>query len=167
MNSPTSATAGSGSCSRASTSSRGPRALANVELPLIYAGVKADQRRRAGRWRRSTPSGWSIESTTFPSELSGGQQQRVAVARALVTNPSIILADEPTGNLDTHSTDEVLAIFDQLNAGGRTVVLITHEDEVAAHAKRVIRCATARSSATSVRRRSEPPPRPLACGGGD
>jgi putative ABC transport system ATP-binding protein len=77
----------------------------------------------------------------LPSELSGGQQQRVAVARAIVTNPSLILADEPTGNLDSRSTHDVLEIFERLNADGRTVVLITHEDEVAAHARRVIRLA--------------------------
>ncbi len=75
----------------------------------------------------------------LPSELSGGQQQRVAVARAIVTNPALILADEPTGNLDTSATKEVMEVFSRLNAEGRTVVLITHEDEVAANAKRVIR----------------------------
>jgi putative ABC transport system ATP-binding protein len=77
----------------------------------------------------------------LPSELSGGQQQRVAVARAIVTNPSLILADEPTGNLDSHSTADVLDIFEGLNAEGRTVVLITHEDEVARRARRVVRMA--------------------------
>jgi putative ABC transport system ATP-binding protein len=75
----------------------------------------------------------------LPSELSGGQQQRVAVARALVTNPAMILADEPTGNLDTASSGEVLGIFDQLSRQGRTIILITHEEEVAHHARRVIR----------------------------
>ena len=77
----------------------------------------------------------------LPSELSGGQQQRVAVARAIVTNPSLILADEPTGNLDSHSTEDVLGVFEALNADGRTVVLITHEHEVAERAGRVIRLA--------------------------
>jgi putative ABC transport system ATP-binding protein len=75
----------------------------------------------------------------MPSELSGGQQQRVAVARAIVTDPAIILADEPTGNLDSESTRDVLSVFDDLNADGRTVVVITHEDDVAHHAKRVVR----------------------------
>jgi putative ABC transport system ATP-binding protein len=113
-------------------------ALANVELPLGYAGLhRVERRRRAqqaldavgiGTWREHEPS-----------ELSGGQQQRVAVARAIVTNPSLILADEPTGNLDSHSTEDVLAIFAHLNEEGRTIVLITHEPDVAAQAKRVIR----------------------------
>jgi putative ABC transport system ATP-binding protein len=113
-------------------------ALENVELPLVYAGVKSKER-RARALRALELVGLGDRVNHVPSELSGGQQQRVAVARAVVTDPAIILADEPTGNLDTVSTGEVLAVFDRLNAEGRTVVLITHEDDVAAHARRVIR----------------------------
>ncbi|MFE2428849.1 ABC transporter ATP-binding protein [Streptomyces sp. NPDC059373] len=113
-------------------------AIAQVELPLAYAGVKSAERRRRATAALSVV-GLGDRINHRPNELSGGQQQRVAVARALVTSPAMLLADEPTGNLDSRSTDEVLGIFDRLNATGRTVVLITHEDEVARHAKRVIR----------------------------
>jgi putative ABC transport system ATP-binding protein len=114
------------------------RALANVELPLAYAGLgRAERRRRAELALASV--GMSDRVAHLPSELSGGQQQRVAVARAIVTNPALILADEPTGNLDSHSTAEVLRVFARLNGEGRTIVLITHEPDVAAQAKRVIR----------------------------
>jgi putative ABC transport system ATP-binding protein len=113
-------------------------ALANVELPLAYAGLgRAQRRRRASD--ALTAVGMADRVGHVPSELSGGQQQRVAVARAIVTNPSLILADEPTGNLDSHSTDDVLDIFDELHQQGRTIVLITHEDHVAAVAERVVR----------------------------
>jgi putative ABC transport system ATP-binding protein len=113
-------------------------ALVNVELPLAYAGLRGAERRgRAERALRSVGMGHRLNHQ--PAELSGGQQQRVAVARALVTNPSLILADEPTGNLDSHSTEDVLAIFAQLNEERRTVVLITHEPDVADQAKRVVR----------------------------
>ena len=110
----------------------------NVELPLTYAGVPRDER-KAGRSRRWSGSGWRIGSTHRPGELSGGQQQRVAVARALVTDPALILADEPTGNLDSVATADVLALFDELHEQGRTIVLITHEAEVAQRAHRIIR----------------------------
>ncbi|GAB7181850.1 ABC transporter ATP-binding protein [Kitasatospora sp. Ki12] len=113
-------------------------ALAQVELPLAYAGVRASERRRRALAALSLV-GLGERAGHKPNELSGGQQQRVAVARALVTAPAMLLADEPTGNLDSRSTEEVLALIDGLNATGRTVVLITHEDEVARHAKRVLR----------------------------
>jgi putative ABC transport system ATP-binding protein len=114
------------------------RALANVELPLQYAKLPKAQRRTRALGALAAV-GLSERTSHLPSELSGGQQQRVAIARALVTNPTLILADEPTGNLDTHSTEEVLGIFERLNRQGRTIVLITHEEEVARHASRVIR----------------------------
>jgi putative ABC transport system ATP-binding protein len=111
--------------------------LANVELPLIYAGVpRAERRERSVAALERVGLGSRLDHQ--PSELSGGQQQRAAVARAIVTNPPLILADEPTGNLDSHSTAEVLDVFSELNRDGRTVVLITHEDDVAARARRVI-----------------------------
>jgi putative ABC transport system ATP-binding protein len=113
-------------------------ALANVELPLAYAGLRgAERRKRAERALRSV--GMANRMRHQPSELSGGQQQRVAVARAIVTNPSLILADEPTGNLDSHATEDVLRIFARLNEEGRTVVLITHEPDVAEQTKRIVR----------------------------
>ncbi|MET8141494.1 ABC transporter ATP-binding protein [Sphaerisporangium sp. NPDC005288] len=113
-------------------------ALANVELPLAYGGVGAGARRRRAL-AALDQVGLSDRVQHEPNELSGGQQQRVAVARALVTAPSLLLADEPTGNLDTKSTADVLAILDRLSDAGRTIVLITHEDDVATHAKRVVR----------------------------
>ena len=114
------------------------RAIENVALPLQYAGVPRPQRReRAAAALRAV--GLEDRFDHRPAELSGGQQQRVAVARALVTNPGLILADEPTGNLDSNSTEEVLRMFEDLSDEGRTIVLITHEEEVAAHARRVIR----------------------------
>jgi putative ABC transport system ATP-binding protein len=118
-------------------------ALANVELPLAYAGL-GRRERRARAVAALAAVGMEDRLHHLPSELSGGQQQRAAVARAIVTDPAIVLADEPTGNLDSHSTEEILAIFDRLNAEGRTVVLITHETDVAARARRVVRLADGR-----------------------
>ena len=113
-------------------------ALANVELPMAYAGVRPSERRRRARAALELV-GLGDRATHAPNELSGGQQQRVAVARSLVNAPRLVLADEPTGNLDSRSTAEVLDIFGRLNDAGRTIVLITHEDEVAAACRRVVR----------------------------
>jgi putative ABC transport system ATP-binding protein len=113
-------------------------ALANVELPLAYAGLSRTERRRRAEAALAS-IGMSNRLDHSPAELSGGQQQRVAIARAIVTNPALILADEPTGNLDSHSTKDILAIFARLNDEGHTIVLITHEPDVAAQARRVIR----------------------------
>jgi putative ABC transport system ATP-binding protein len=114
------------------------RAVANVELPLAYAGLGRRERRRRAL-QALDDVGLISRVEHLPSELSGGQQQRVAIARALVSNPAMILADEPTGNLDTTSTTEMLELFGRLHDEGRTIVLITHEHEVAARARRVIR----------------------------
>ncbi len=113
-------------------------ALANVELPLAYQGIKGKER-RARAMAALKVVGLEARVNHEPTELSGGQQQRVAVARALCTRPSLLLADEPTGALDSKSTHDLLDLFDQINAAGRTVVVITHEDDVASRAKRVVR----------------------------
>jgi putative ABC transport system ATP-binding protein len=134
-------------------------ALSNVALPLAYAGVKAaDRRQRAEAAMRLV--GMESRMHHRPNQLSGGQQQRAAVARALVTAPSLILADEPTGNLDTKSSHDLMNVFDRLNAAGRTIVLITHEEDVAAHAKRAI---TVSDGQITGDRRAAPPggPPPL------
>jgi putative ABC transport system ATP-binding protein len=113
-------------------------AFANVELPMVYANLpKPERQERADEALRAV--GLADRGRHFPNQLSGGQQQRVAIARAIVTNPAIILADEPTGALDSASTAEVLDLFDGLNRDGRTVIVITHEADVAARAGRTIR----------------------------
>jgi putative ABC transport system ATP-binding protein len=115
------------------------RATENVELPLLYSNLglsSLDRDRRAREALRRV--GLAGREDHYPSQLSGGQQQRVAIARALVTEPAILLADEPTGNLDSRTSEEIIAIFQELNDAGKTIVLITHEPDIAAHAKRVV-----------------------------
>lgn len=112
--------------------------LHNVELPLIYAGIPADARREQAV-EALTNVGLADRMLHKPNELSGGQRQRVAVARALVNNPSIVLADEPTGNLDSRTGEEILGLFETLSRRGNTMIVVTHEEEVAQHARRIIR----------------------------
>ena len=113
-------------------------ALDNVALPLVYTGIGKEERlERAAEVLRSVGLGDRMHHQ--PNQLSGGQRQRVAIARALVNKPSLILADEPTGNLDSTTSDEILKLFDEIHAAGNTLVVVTHEEDVARHAKRVIR----------------------------
>ena len=113
-------------------------ALHNVEIPLVYANIKKDKRIEMA-YKALENVGLGDRMHHKPNELSGGQRQRVAIARALVNNPSIILADEPTGNLDSKSGHEIMGILDELHAQGNTIILVTHEDDIAKHAKRTIR----------------------------
>ena len=133
-------------------------AAANVELPLTYAGVKPKER-RARALAALDAVGLADRADHGPSELSGGQQQRAAVARALVSDPALLLADEPTGNLDSASTADMMGLFARLNAEGRTIVVITHEDEVASYARRVVRLRD--GSIVSDERRNRVAPDPV------
>ena len=110
----------------------------NVALPLVYSGIKREARREKGR-QMLARVGLESYAHSLPARISGGQQQRVAIARALINSPSLILADEPTGNLDSHTGEEIMALFEQLNNEGITIVLVTHEADIAAHAKRQVR----------------------------
>jgi len=112
-------------------------ALANVEVPLIYAGMKRRERDERAKQALETV-GLADRMMHRPSEMSGGQRQRVAIARALVTNPSIVLADEPTGNLDSTTGREIMTLFDRLHSAGNTLIVVTHEAHVARHARRAI-----------------------------
>ncbi len=113
-------------------------ALHNVMLPLVYKGIPLNERKKLAEQSLEKVN-LADRMSHIPSELSGGQRQRVAIARALVTNPSILLADEPTGNLDNQTTKDILALFDELHQEGQTIIMVTHEDEVASHCQRVIR----------------------------
>ncbi|MEO8347945.1 MAG: ABC transporter ATP-binding protein [Acidobacteriota bacterium] len=113
-------------------------AIHQVELPLVYSGL-ARKERRERAVAALNAVGLGDRMTHHPSELSGGQRQRVAVARALINDPSILLADEPTGNLDSQTGAEIMALFDELNSKGNTIVLVTHEEDIAAHARRIVR----------------------------
>lgn len=112
--------------------------LENVALPLIYAGVKLSDRLEKAEWALKSV-GLGDRMLHKPNELSGGQRQRVAVARALVNNPSIILADEPTGNLDTKTSEEIMGLFEEIHSKGNTIIVVTHEEDIAQRAKRIVR----------------------------
>lgn len=113
-------------------------ALHNVELPLVYSGVKKEERLERA-FQALVNVGLDSRASHKPNELSGGQRQRVAIARALVTNPSIILADEPTGNLDSKTGDEIMHLFQELHDKGNTIIVVTHEEDIARHAHRIVR----------------------------
>jgi len=141
-------------------------AVAQVELPLVYSGVpKRERHERAVEALRAV--GLADRMSHQPSELSGGQRQRVAVARALINRPSLILADEPTGNLDSKTGADIMALFDTLNRQGNTIVLVTHEEDVAEHARRIVRLLDGRivdDRSSAKARATSPPPETLRAG---
>jgi putative ABC transport system ATP-binding protein len=128
-------------------------ALANVELPLVYAGVSARQRRKRAETALERV-GLGDRMDHRPNELSGGQRQRVAIARALVNEPAILLADEPTGNLDSATSEEIMRVFEALHTQGQTVIMVTHEAEIAAHAARIVLLRDGRIASDTPNRRS-------------
>jgi putative ABC transport system ATP-binding protein len=129
-----------------------PRATAfqNVELPLVYAGVDGGERKERA-WAALRAVNLEDRATHRPSELSGGQRQRVAIARALVNGPSLILADEPTGNLDTKSGNEIMELFTSLNKIGNTIIVVTHEDDIAKFCRRVVRIRDGKIESDTIR----------------
>ncbi|MFO1029895.1 MAG: ABC transporter ATP-binding protein [Planctomycetota bacterium] len=130
-------------------------ALRNVELPLIYGGVPpAERRERAERALREVDLADRMDHR--PNQLSGGQRQRVSIARALVTNPALLLADEPTGNLDSKTSHEIMMLFDRLHRAGNTIVVVTHERDIADHAARVVTIRDGRIASDEVRERAVP-----------
>jgi putative ABC transport system ATP-binding protein len=140
-------------------------ALENVEVPLVYAGVaRVERRRRAEEVLAMVGLGDRMHHQ--PNELSGGQRQRVAVARALVNGPSLLLADEPTGNLDSRTGEEIMTLFDDLNSRGNTIVLVTHEEDIARHARRVVKLRDGKVVEEHRREAAAPAPDPSAAPSG-
>jgi putative ABC transport system ATP-binding protein len=136
-------------------------ALHNVELPLIYAGLSRSERRERAK-RALERVGLGSRMTHQPNELSGGQRQRVAIARALVNDPSILLADEPTGNLDSATSEEIMHLFDELHQAGNTVVLVTHEPDIAEHAWRKVMLRDGKVTSDQITARAEAAGKPAA-----
>jgi putative ABC transport system ATP-binding protein len=140
-------------------------ALENVEVPLVYAGVARVERRRCAE-EVLAMVGLGDRMHHQPNELSGGQRQRVAVARALVNGPSLLLADEPTGNLDSRTGEEIMTLFDDLNSRGNTIVLVTHEEDIARHARRVVKLRDGKVVEEHRREAAAPAPDPSAAPSG-